>query len=789
MACPCDRIPFPRRPDIAAGLTRLPRQPATFAELRADFLAHVPDHPALAAWRGRAGDDDPGLLLVDMWAYLADALGFYDEVVAHEQYLATARQRRSLERLVGLTGYRPSPASSASAVLAIQAEGTTAVTLPAGTAVRSSGFDDEPPHVFEITGEPTVHPWTNGWTVRVPPRTTAPFAGVHTALYLDPASARVRDGDRVLVSGVGDGTESALARVTGSARVRGADGQAHVEVTLEPGVPLDATTPLAGVRLLRASARASLWSAVVTGNPSAVAASGGAHRITLDGVHRAIGASEPVVVTLGTEARWFTVAGLSEERLAVVPAQSITSGSDTITVPAATAPATRVLLDTSINTAARAFDGPGTASWSATDAPSLALDYAFKEVGRVRWPADPTLPPGGDLLLDPTPKEPTGTPWRPRRFVLEDADGTAVLLDGSVDWATGRLVPDAGSTWALPLVHPISVRGNVVDATRGESQREVLGSGDASVAGQAFDLGKNPLSYTPHSTLEIWVDGVRWSPVDTLFRQPADARVYTVRHDEEGRATVLFGDGVEGARLPSGADNVVAVYRSGAGAAAPPAASLGQLAGAVAGVRSVTNPIPAFGGGDREPEDALRTRAPRGALVLGRAVSLPDLEALAAGVPGVEAVHAAWAWHGSRQQATAHVWYVGAVGLEGLIEADLDAATDPNLILEVARSEPRVATLSLDVEIEPDRDPAPVLAAVRTRLTGADGTLTPARLGTGVPLFRSRVFAAVLSVPGTCTVRDATLDGSALPVASDPGAGRHWDIAAGGLFLNGGLEP
>ncbi|MEQ9399425.1 MAG: hypothetical protein RJQ04_09645, partial [Longimicrobiales bacterium] len=274
-----------------------------------------------------------------------------------------------------------------------------------------------------------------------------------------------------------------------------------------------------------------------------------------------------------------------------------------------------------------------------------------------------------------------------------------------------------------------------------------------------------------------------------LFRQPPGARVYTVRHDAEGAATVHFGDGVEGARLPTGADNVVALYRSGAGAAAPPAASLGQLAGAVAGVRSVTNPIPAFGGGDREPEDALRTRAPRGALVLGRAVSLPDLEALAAGVPGVEAVHAAWAWHESRQQATAHVWYVGAVGLEGLIQADLDAATDPNLILEVARSEPRAATLSLDVEIEPDRDPAPVLAAVRTRLTGADGTLTPARLGTGVPLFRSRVFAAVLSVPGTCTVRDATLDGGALPVASDPGAGRHWDVLAGGLFLNGGLEP
>ena len=38
-----------------------------------------------------------------------------------------------------------------------------------------------------------------------------------------------------------------------------------------------------------------------------------------------------------------------------------------------------------------------------------------------------------------------------------------------------------------------------------------------------------------------------------------------VHTDDDGRTTVQFGDGISGARLPTGVENVRAVYRKGSG--------------------------------------------------------------------------------------------------------------------------------------------------------------------------------------------------------------------------------
>ena len=44
-----------------------------------------------------------------------------------------------------------------------------------------------------------------------------------------------------------------------------------------------------------------------------------------------------------------------------------------------------------------------------------------------------------------------------------------------------------------------------------------------------------------------------------------DDRVYTIGYDDDGRALLEFGDGIEGARLPSGSSGGVASYRYGEG--------------------------------------------------------------------------------------------------------------------------------------------------------------------------------------------------------------------------------
>ena len=74
--------------------------------------------------------------------------------------------------------------------------------------------------------------------------------------------------------------------------------------------------------------------------------------------------------------------------------------------------------------------------------------------------------------------------------------------------------------------------------------------------------------------------------------------------DEQGRDFVVFGDGVRGARLPSGVNNVRATYRKGLGRDGNVAADkLTQLTTRPLGLKSVSNPVAAEGGTDPEPAE------------------------------------------------------------------------------------------------------------------------------------------------------------------------------------------
>ena len=67
------------------------------------------------------------------------------------------------------------------------------------------------------------------------------------------------------------------------------------------------------------------------------------------------------------------------------------------------------------------------------------------------------------------------------------------------------------------------------------------------------------------STLAVRVNEVRWREAKSLFGLEPTDHLYTTRTDAEGRTVVIFGDGKRGARLPTGAENVRAVYRVGIG--------------------------------------------------------------------------------------------------------------------------------------------------------------------------------------------------------------------------------
>jgi hypothetical protein len=746
-------------------------------------------------------------MLLELWAYACEITALYDEVIANECYLRTARLDPSVRKLVGLLGYRPRPAVAARVGLAVTADtaGRLAVTLPTGAGARSGAFAKEPPQLFELPRVTSVHPLANRWQLEAPRRLTAgdPTDTVFSSLYLDPVTARVKDGELVLIQVVDDGSLTQISRVSKVEPVTAADGDDYVQVTFAAPVTLNAT-PVARVRMYRVNERIGLWSIIVaaSANPAAIVNTSASTTLTLDGLYRQVHPEDTVLVSRDGVCRWFTVSAVEDKQMEVVGSKTVqvpangSTAANSFVMPPIYSTATRVTLDALIDRYDRGDPSdPFTPTWSTSAPTSIQLHYGLTEVGRVVVPAESTVSPTGSLRLrEPVEEPPDG--WRASRFILVDKNGTAVDAQGSIDYSTRALTLTDADEWTAPLMLPVDVYGNIVTFERGETvPHEILGNGNGSAVSQEFVLKKSPLTYLPvtaldgspqTSTLEVWVDDIRWTEVKTFYGAAPDASVYVVRQDDDGNSHVRFGDGVLGRRLPSGTRNVRARYRFGGGRAAPPTGSVSQLAKPIPGVKGWSNPQPAFGGDNAEPASKVRRYAPRSALVLGRAVSLADIEAVAASVGGARAVRADWYWDDDQQRPVARVWYIGLPGVSDLIAEALRSVCDPSMPVDVAPAIAIPSALTIDAEIDARHDGAKVAAAVLARLLAAEeGLLTPERVGIARPLVRSRLFADILDVDGTVSVRGLLLRGNSIDVSVSPGTGQYFDFETGSVTVNG----
>ena len=88
-------------------------------------------------------DDDLTTALIDSWAIVADIITFYQERIANEGFLRTARERRSLIEIGRMTGYELRPGVAASTFLAFdleEAQGTAEKTIIDAGAARLRAF-------------------------------------------------------------------------------------------------------------------------------------------------------------------------------------------------------------------------------------------------------------------------------------------------------------------------------------------------------------------------------------------------------------------------------------------------------------------------------------------------------------------------------------------------------------------------------------------------------------------------------------------------------------------------
>ncbi len=309
----------------------------------------------------------------------------------------------------------------------------------------------------------------------------------------------------------------------------------------------------------------------------------------------------------------------------------------------------------------------------------------------------------------------------------------------------------------------VTVYGNVVKATHGETRNETLGNGDGSKVLQSFTLKQPPLTFVAaptsagaDSTLKAYVNDVEWHEKDSLALFGAKDHVFATSTDDAGHTTLTFGNGEHGARLPTGLLNVTAKYRNGIGRVGNVRAEqISLLQSRPLGVKAVINPLRASGGADKESRDLARENAPLSVMPLDRLVSVQDYADFTRRFAGIAKALAQKTSDGRRE-----LIYLTIAGVD---DAPIDASSDlyrnlldalrlhgdPDLPLRVDVRELKMLVLSANIKILPDYLWEPVVNAVRTRLLDTFGF---AKRGLGQWALLSEVISEIQSVRGVAYV-------------------------------------
>lgn len=316
----------------------------------------------------------------------------------------------------------------------------------------------------------------------------------------------------------------------------------------------------------------------------------------------------------------------------------------------------------------------------------------------------------------------------------------------------------------------VTIYGNVVKATHGETSQEILGSGDGSKALQSFDTKLKPLTYVSasnptgvDSTLEVFVNDIRWHEADTLADRQSTDRNFIMQTDDDDNTTITFGNGKKGARLPSGVENIKAEYRSGIGKPGNVKADqISLLKDKPLGVKEVINPLRASGGANREGRDQARKNAPLAIKALDRLVSVQDYEDFSRTYAGIGKARAVELSNGRRQLV--HVTIAGAEDIPIDTNSDLYRNLrralydfgDPFQSIELAVRELMLIVVSANVRIQPDYQWEPVVTEMRDTLLNA---FSFERRELGQDVLLSEMISVMQAVPGVAYVDIDSLGG------------------------------
>jgi hypothetical protein len=803
-----------------------------YLAFRHRLLQQLPDETALTNWRPGA-EGDLAVQMIEWWAYIADILTFYTERIANEAYLGTAILPESVNHLVQLLGYRPRPALGSRAVLAglLTPKARLPVTLPVGLQIQSKPGPNLPPQIFELDAQTAMLAPDLVSANVAPGSASASASSSSTAtnggalvsadggsIWLSGTITGIKPGDRYLL----------IAATALTTQTIGAYAWVNVTSTTATTDPLGKKITAVGFTalsgnltgseqaadfvLLRSGQSGPLWGyATTTAIVSATA-------INLAGITRSLtpgalftlelaGSSPsvtPLIVTSYTEVIWYA---------------NCVGGTDP-TVP----PDPTKVPPVSIPHAVVAATGlPAISNASAAN---VTIRWAFTPVGDLApvLTTDDFTFSGGNTALVPASGAAAAFPQTPVPVLLEDANFNAL---SAVATPSGNAIT-LGNLSAMPdggLTSPIDVLFNLLPVSRGKTvPTEILGSGNPVIAGQDFTLKNAPVTYFADpasvsgdnfsSTVEVRVDGLQWQEVQSFYGQAPNAQVFVLREDDSGNTHVTFGDGVNGARLTTGTNNVTATYRFGAGAAAPISETITVVQTPQPGLKGVRNPLPPTGGSDADSAAKLSQLAPRSVLTFNRAVSLDDYAAIALTASGVTQAVAGYSFDALAQRPMVTLWIAGDANAAAAAGAALAGTAMPNQEYTIIPAIAVPITLSLTFLFDPRYVSATLQAAITAALLDPDTGLFGVNvLGIGQAVYDSQIEAACLAVPGVTAVHDLAFntDRFGFPIIffggyrrrffhrwkppappgcsghrHDPGAGKYFTLDSASLFLTPG---
>lgn len=271
------------------------------------------------------------------------------------------------------------------------------------------------------------------------------------------------------------------------------------------------------------------------------------------------------------------------------------------------------------------------------------------------------------------------------------------------------------------------------------------------------------------STLSLRVEGFAklWSEQRSLLDSGADDEVFRLEIDDQGEATVVFGNGVFGLR-PDETTTVDATYRIGGGVVGnvasesliEPRPRTGET---ISWLVDVTNPLPATGGRDLESRDHARRIAP--AIFQKPLVAVTEADYRAAaleftlgGRKPIQNAKATFRWTGSWLTLTLAIDPRGSEDaidqLRGPLLQYLETRRLAGYDLEIIGALYVPVDLALEFCLKPGFIPADVQQAIELALSSAElpggnkGLFHPDNFSFGDFLYVSRIFAAVMTVPG-----------------------------------------